>query len=111
MKRLVGICSSILLLALGVWAAVDLVTAPPDPAKLLPDGALLYIQSKDFNGLLNDWNSSSEKRLWLKGDNYAAFSRSRLFERLSQAQGEFSTAATIPTDENLLTSVAGQQSA
>jgi len=111
MKRLAWICTSVLLLVLGVWAAVDLVTAPPDPAKLLPDGALLYIQAKDFQGLLNDWNSSNEKRLWLKGDDYAAFSRSRLFGRLSQAQSEYSTAATIPTDESLLTSVAGQQSA
>lgn len=111
MKRLAWICISLPLLALGVWAAVDLAVAPPDPAKLLPDGALLYIQAKDFQGLLNDWNSSNEKRLWIKGDDYAAFSRSRLFERLAQAQGEFSTAATTPTDDNLLASVAGQQSA
>ena len=111
MKRLVWISTAVLLLTLAVWAAVELATAPPDPAKFFPDGALLYIQANDFQALLNDWNSSSEKRAWLKGDNYAAFSRSRLFDRLSQAQGEFSTAATIPTDENLLTSVAGQQSA
>lgn len=111
MKRLAWITASVVLLGLGVWAAVDLAVPTPDPAKFLPDGALLYIQAKDFQGLLNDWNSSSEKRAWLKGDDYAAFSRSRLFDRLSQAQGEFSTAATIPTDENLLMSVAGRQSA
>lgn len=111
MKRLAWISTALLLLTLAVWAAVDLATAPPDPAEFFPDGALLYIQANDFQALLNDWNSSSEKRAWLKGDDYAAFSRSRLFDRLSQAQGEFSTAATIPTDENLLTSVAGQQSA
>lgn len=111
MKRLAWICSCVVLLALGAWAVVDLASAGPDPAKLLPDGALLYIQAKDFQSLLNDWNSSSEKRLWLKGDDYAAFSRSRLFERLSQAQDEFSAAARIPADQNLLSSVAGQQSA
>lgn len=111
MKRLAWIFAITVSLALGVWAAVDLATTPDDPAKFLPDGALLYIQAKDFQGLLNDWNSSTEKRVWIKGDDYAAFGRSRLFERLSQAQNEFSTAATIPADQSLLASVAGRQSA
>jgi hypothetical protein len=110
MKRFAWISAAAALFGLALWAAVSIESASPDAAKLLPDGALLYLEAKDFRGLLNDWNSSSEKRAWLKGDNYAGFSRSRLFDRLSQAQGEFSTAATIATDENLLTSVAGQQS-
>lgn len=111
MKRSVLMFASLLTIAIVVWAAVDLAIKPADPARLLPDGALLYIQAKDFQGLLADWSSSKEKRSWLKGDDYAAFSRSRLFERLAQAQGEFSTAATIPADDSLLGSVAGQQSA
>jgi hypothetical protein len=112
MKRLAWIGIAAAVLGLAIWAAVNNTeSAAADPAKLLPDGVLLFLEARDFQGLLNDWNSSSEKRAWLKGDNYAAFSRSRLYERLSQAQGEFSTAATIPTDESLLTSVAGHQSA
>jgi hypothetical protein len=110
MKRLVWIGTAAAVLGLVVWAAVNNIEAA-DPARLLPDGALLFLEARDFRGLLNDWNSSSERRTWIKGDNYAAFSRSRLYERLSQAQDEFSTAATIPTDENLLTSVTGHQSA
>ena len=111
MKRFAFAAAIVFALGLVLWAAAGLSAPSPDPAKLMPDGALLYIQAKDFQGLLKDWDSSVEKRTWLKGDNYAAFSRSRLFDRLSQAQGEFSTAATLPTDENLLNSVAGQMSA
>lgn len=111
MKCLIWIASSLLLVALGIWAAANLEPSAPDPARLLPDGAILYIQAKDFQGLLNDWNTSKEKRAWIAGDNYAAFSRSRLFDRLSQAQDEFSSAANIPADQSLLNSVAGHQSA
>lgn len=77
---------------------------------LLPEGALLYLEARDFSSLLQDWNTSQEKRAWLSSDNHAAFSTSRLFTRLSQAQDEFSAAAGIPTDTSLLTKVAGQQS-
>lgn len=102
---------STLAFAAAIWAAAILVVAPPEVPTLFPDGALLYLQAKDLRGLLKDWDTSEEKRVWLKGDDYQAFSRSRLFERLSQAQTEFSAAASIPTDNSLLASVAGMQSA
>jgi hypothetical protein len=94
-----------------LWAVAQLQPArTPDLAGLMPDGALLDIEAKDFSSLLHDWNSSDQKRLWLAGDNYQAFSRSRLFERLSQAQGEFSTAAGLSADGGFLNPVAGKQS-
>jgi len=46
-----------------------------------PEGALVYIEGKDFAGLLQDWNSSPEKAQWIKSDNYSVFSNSRLFLR------------------------------
>ena len=111
MKRGIWIASSLLLVALGIWAAATLDASAPDPSRLFPEGALLYVQAKDFQGLLNDWNTSKEQRAWMAGDDYAAFSRSRLYDRLSQAQDEFSTAANIPANQSLLNSVAGHQSA
>jgi hypothetical protein len=101
-------------LAFGIavlWAAgqIEQAAAPELPA-LMPDGALLYIQAKDLSTLLGDWNRSAQKRAWLAGDDYQEFSRSRLFERLSQAQDEFSAAAGIPADSALLNAVAGTQS-
>jgi hypothetical protein len=96
----------------GIFLGVAQIVPPrADTASLFPDNALLYIEARDFGGLLKDWTSSQEKLSWLKGDNYAAFSRSRLFQRLSQAQDEFSTAASLRPDTALLSSVAGTQSA
>src|SRR5947208_13045106 len=58
----------------------------PSPALdgLVPQGALLYIEAKDFAGLLRDWNNSPEKRQWLESDNHSVFSQSLLFLRLER---------------------------
>jgi hypothetical protein len=111
MKRAPWFCVAGVVLAAAIWLVAQVQTPSPGPSALMPDGALLYLEAKDFRSLLNDWNVSEEKRAWLAGDNYAAFSRSRLFERLSQAQDEFSTTASVPADSNLLMQVAGDQSA
>jgi len=113
MKR-PAIASAILLtLAIAfVWAAQQISQPPaPAPSAIMPSGALLYIEAKDFASLLRNWNSSQEKRIWVASDNYTDFSRSRLFQRLSQAQNEFSAAAGLAANNSLLTSVAGRQSA
>ena len=97
-----------LLFALG---ALEQLSRPETQLQaLLPEGALLSIEARDFNSLLQDWNTSEEKRAWLTSDNHAVFSNSRLFARLSQAQDEFSAAAGLPADGSLLEKVAGQQS-
>ena len=110
MKRALWFCVAGVVLAAAIWLVAQVQTPSPGPSALMPDGALLYLEAKDFRSVLNDWNASEEKRAWLAGDNYAAFSRSRLFERLSQAQDEFSTTASVPADSNLLMQVAGDQS-
>src|SRR4051795_12469513 len=58
-------------------------------AGLFPDGPLVYIESKDFAGLLKDWNDSPEKAKWLKSDNHASFENSRVFLGLQKVQQEF----------------------
>ena len=95
------------------WGAYQAVTSPPEPAlsRYFPSGALLYLQAKDFSSLLSRWDNSDENRLWLKSTNFEVFSRSRLFLRLKDANTEFSKAAGVPTDANLLRQVAGKQSA
>lgn len=103
--------TAILGLSAVLWSIAQIASSPVGLPTLFPDNALLYIEARDFQSLLKDWNSSEEKRTWLKGDNYAGFSRSRLFERLSQAQSEFSTAASLPADDALLSSVSGAESA
>jgi hypothetical protein len=98
--------------ALTAWAAMESAFTPAKPmAAFMPSGAQLYIESPDFAGLLHDWNTSPEKQLWLKSDNYEVFSRSRLFGRLGDAQGEFAGAAGQKPDMAFLNQVAGKQSA
>ena len=95
----------------GLWALLQ-ATAPvaPQLTAMLPQGALFTIESKDFAGLLKRWNDSQEKASWLKSDNYGAFSRSRLFGRLGDAQAEFAKAAGLPPDMSFLNEVAGRES-
>lgn len=85
--------------------------AEPSMARFFPHGAVLYLEAKDFSSLLHDWNSSRIKTEWLAGENHAAFSQSRLFLRLQEAQKEFASAAGIPVDSQLLDQAAGTQSA
>lgn len=114
MKRRLWISVSVFLLGCAAVFAVaaleDALKTRPELPSLLPEGALLSIEARDFGSLLHDWNTSEEKRAWLTSDNYSAFSNSRLFTRLSQAQDEFSAAAGLPADNSLLEMVAGKQS-
>ena len=114
MKRRLWISGCVFLLGcaavFAVGALEDALKTRPELPSLLPEGALLSIEARDFGALLHDWNTSEEKRAWLASDNYGAFSNSRLFTRLAQAQDEFSAAAGLPADESLLEKVAGKQS-
>ena len=95
----------------GVYAALDVTApAPPSLAAYAPPGSLLAIESSDFAALLHSWNNSGEQQRWLAGYDYAAFSRSRLFGRLSDAQSGFATAAGLTPDNQFLEQVAGSQS-
>jgi hypothetical protein len=80
-------------------------------AAFMPTGSLLFVESPDFATLVHDWENSKEKQKWLASDNYQVFSRSRLFLRLQEAQGQFAVAAGAPPDMALLDGVAGAQSA
>jgi|SRR5579871_5589683 len=87
-----------------------LIPAPAALSSFVPQGSLLAIESPDFGALLKSWSTSSEQRTWLTSDNYAAFSRSRLFARLNEAQDQFATSAGLPPDMQFLQQVAGTQS-
>jgi hypothetical protein len=97
--------------ALG-WGAYQATAPPQTPlSTYIPAGALLYLEAKDFSGLVADWNSSQQKRVWVESANYEVFSRSRLFLRLKGAGDQFAAAAGLPPDMNFLAQVAGTRSA
>ena len=104
---------AVLVLSAAVVFGAHQLLSPKEPglAGMMPDGALFYLESPDFKALLSDWNNSPQKQTWLKSDNYAVFSQARLFGRLAQAQTEFAAAAGIPPDMQMVTEVAGKESA
>ncbi len=85
--------------------------APRTPAEIVPAGALLVLEARDFSELLTAWNGSKEKETWLAGENYKVFARSRLFLRLREALDEFAAAGGFPADSKLVESSAGGASA
>jgi hypothetical protein len=112
MKRvllLAVLCAAIL----GVsWGAYRVATPPePELSHFVPSGALLYLQAGDFSSFLSDWDRSDEKKAWVKSKNFDEFSNSRLLLRLKDAGTQFSNAAGVPADANLLQQVAGKQTA
>ncbi len=98
--------------ALAATAFYQAVAPSPRPsAEVLPAGALLVLEARDFSSLLAAWKGSKEKELWLAGDSYKVFSGSRLFLRLEEALNEFAAAGGFPADMALVESAAGGASA
>lgn len=94
------------------WTMFRPQAAPTHPLdQMMPEGALLYIEARDFSGLLKDWNASPERAAWIKSDDYRVFSNSRLFLRLGQASDQFAAAAGLPPDMKFLVDAAGTESA
>jgi hypothetical protein len=111
----IALLAIVLAAAIGaIWAVAQAVAGagaqPTSLAAITPQGALLAIESPGFGALLHDWEHSPEAAAWLKSDNYAGFSRSRLFGRLADAQKEFAGAAGMPPDAAFLDEIAGAQS-
>jgi hypothetical protein len=112
MKRIILVVAISFTLAGIVFAAYRAVAPSASPlSKYMPAGPLLYLEAKDFSSLLNDWNSSPQKRQWTESSSYDVFSRSRLFLRLKGASDQFAAAAGLPPDMNFLSQVSGQRSA
>jgi hypothetical protein len=112
MKR--AACSALLFTGIlgATWAAYQVaVPQPPEPElwHIVPSGAVLYLQAKDFSSLLGDWDQSQEEETWIKTKNHDVFSQSRLLLRLKDADSQFSTAAGVPSSADLLRQVVGKQ--
>jgi len=110
---LIASCIVVALCLIG-WATYQVATPAPEErllAGLMPQGALVYLESKDLSGLMGEWNASPERAGWVKSDNYEVLSRSRLLLRLEQAQNQFAAAAGVPPDYKFLGEVAGKRSA
>ena len=109
MKK-IALLSALLIAAAG-YVCLQPVTPPPDLATFMPGGALLYLQSPNFGGLLRDWNNSQVKADWLASANYQVFSRSNLFNKLHEVYGQYGEAAGFAPDLENTIPIAGTDSA
>ncbi len=101
---------AVVVAAAGVYFAQQAAGVEPLP-RWVPAGAQVYLEAKDFGSLLREWNASPEKRQWVGSSNYNVFSKSRLFLRLGEAQGEFAAVSGLGLDNALLEQLAGGASA
>lgn len=106
---------AVLLSVTGLFVALAWAAAPRGPAALpmaamLPQGALMTVESADFGSLVDAWNQSPEQHAWLQSASYVGFAHSRLFALLQNAQNAFSNAARSSVDGRFLANVAGKES-
>ncbi len=114
-RRLIAIAVALVLAAASTAGTIHLALQPKveaaEPlAAYVPQGALMAVESPDFAALLVAWTNSEEEKAWVRSDNYAQFSRSRLFSRLGEAQSEFAASAGLAPDAKFLAQVAGGES-
>lgn len=107
-RKLIGL--ALIVMAAGVYYAQQAAGVEPLP-RWIPAGAQVYLEAKDFGALLREWNASPEKRQWVGSPNYSVFSKSRLFLRLGDAQGEFAAVSGLGLNNALLEQLAGGASA
>ena len=106
-------------LGLAVSLAATIAYHPQQPSAvavrsldtLVPQGALLYVEARNFSSLLKAWIDSPEKAEWLGSDSHSLFAQSRLFLRLDRFFGRFSEAAGVPADSDFVIAAAGDESA
>ena len=110
MKRAALLCA--LLLAAATYVYLQQRAAPPARlASFMPGGALAYLEAPEFGHLLRDWDASQVKANWLASENFAVFSRSNLFTKLSQVYAEYGETAGFLPDLKSIVEMAGSQSA
>jgi hypothetical protein len=110
MKRAALLCA--LLLAAATYVYLQQRAAPPARlASFMPGGALAYLEAPEFGHLLRDWDASQVKADWLASENFAVFSRSNLFTKLSQVYAEYGETAGFLPDLKSIVEMAGSQSA
>jgi hypothetical protein len=106
--------AAVALLSAGVaaWLGAQALSPASKPAMdLMPSGALIYLEARNFNRLLNDWNASPERKGWLDSQNYQVFLRSHLVLRMTETRKAYLEAAGLPADAPFLDAIVGGESA
>ena len=110
MKKLLWITAGVLSLASLAWVQVNRAVAPA-LSSLMPAGPLIYLEAKDFHSLLNEWNNSGVKKVWLASANYQVFSNSNLEQKLEGLYREYGAVAGFMPGLPGVLEIAGSESA
>ena len=110
MKKLCWISAAILSLAALAWMQVSPNNNPP-LATLMPAGPMIYLEAKDFHGLLEEWNQSGVKKTWLATANYKVFANSNLLQKLDGLYQEYGSVAGFLPGLPGTIEIAGRESA
>lgn len=76
-------------------------------ARLIPRGAIAYVQARNLADLFSRWTASPAHDRYYQSDNYKAFQQSRLFAKLSERLKEFEDGAGVQMDEARIAEMAG----
>ncbi len=107
MKRILPLAA----IAAGLWLAAQTASTPRPLNELVPAGAMVYLEAKNFQSLVSAGKTSPEKASWLGSANYQVFSRSLLYGRLEGVFQEYATGIGVAPNLDLLSSVAGTETA
>ncbi|QUV81365.1 hypothetical protein J8C01_09040 [Chloracidobacterium sp. D] len=80
-------------------------------ARLLPKGALAYVQARDLGKLLAQWRASSVHDRYYASDSFRAFRRSRLWAKLNERIREFEEGVGVTLTEDTVMQMAGKATA
>jgi hypothetical protein len=76
-------------------------------ARMIPRGAIAYVQARNLADLFGRWRKSPAHDRYYNSDNFKAFQQSRLFAKLSERLKEFEDGAGIQMDETRIAEMAG----
>lgn len=80
-------------------------------ARLMPKGALAYVQARNFGDLFARWRASSIRDRYYASDSFRAFRRSRLWAKLNERIREFEAGVGVTLTEETVAQMAGKTTA
>jgi hypothetical protein len=76
-------------------------------AGIMPRGALVYVQSRDFGALMRAWLASPVRDQFYKSKSHTAFTQSRAYLKLQDRIGDLEKAVGFGLNEERLAELAG----
>lgn len=80
-------------------------------ARVMPRGAMVYVQATDLSALMKTWLASPVRSQFYDSASFTAFQKSHVYLKLQDRKKDFETAIGVGLDEKRLAELAGRASA